>query len=157
MLHGRVRPIVRQALDHGVPGTAVRAIDVRVKIPRVRRIEHLRETVVTYRKIGRNAYRRMSRGLALADREFLETALLSGSDLHRSDLCGRWRLTLKITKKRFECRLRALQMNVHAVRLVQHPARKCIRASQTKHKRAKADPLHHPAHSHAARDRHRET
>ena len=48
----------------------------------------------------------------------------------------------------------ALQMNIHALRLVQHPSGERLRARQAKNERTKADALHHAPHANRARAGH---
>ena len=55
-LHTGPLPVIRQGVQNGQPGTAAGAVDERMLIASVRRIFHLRFTVITDRYIGRNKY-----------------------------------------------------------------------------------------------------
>ncbi len=97
-----------------------------------------------------------ARSLALANGEILKAGLLGGDHFDRGDARGRRALLFKIVEKQLERRLGAFQMNVHALRLVQHPSGERAPSRQAKHKRTEVHALHHAAYSNVARDGHDE-
>src|ERR1700722_2428302 len=120
--HGGVRAVVGEALDHGVARAAIGAVDVSVTVARVGRIEQVRETIFTYRKVRRNTYGRWARNLALANGEILEAGLLAETHFDGRDQCSGGSCPFEVVEKCPQRRLISLQMNVHPMGLVQNPS-----------------------------------
>ena len=70
-LHCRIRPVVRKRPHNAVTRPAVGAVDIRIKIARIRGIEELFQAIVANRQIRRNANRRRFAALAVPNREFV--------------------------------------------------------------------------------------
>src|SRR5450755_3854166 len=58
LAHSCVRPVVRQALHHGISRTAIGAVDVGIQVARIGWVEEFSQTLITNWQVWRNSNRR---------------------------------------------------------------------------------------------------
>jgi hypothetical protein len=46
--HGSVRPVIRNGCGYGITGAAVRAVDERIQVAAVGRVEHFMQAIIAY-------------------------------------------------------------------------------------------------------------
>ena len=136
----------RTAAEHDrVAGPAVRAVDVRIAIARVRRIEQLTQAAVAHRQIGRDGGGRLVLPAARPDHEAVQSARLGGIDIDGGDARRLGRLRAELAEEPFHPLVVALELDLDALAVVQHPAGQRVRARQPIDERPEADSLHHAA------------
>jgi PAS domain S-box-containing protein len=119
----------------------VGAVDERVPVAAVARIEQLAETIVTRRRVGRNQ-RLAPSCLARSDPEVGVTERLDRSSLDRVDLGERRRVLDERLREAFDRRLVTFHLDQHAVAVVQDEAAEVIVAGDPIDEGAEAHPLH---------------
>ena len=111
------------------------------------RIEEFLQAVIAHREVRRNPDGRMVAALAGPDGEVQQALRHSGFDSNFRNAGSRRRMDFQIAHERLQIRLRALEVNLHAVLAVQNPTGQRVLAGQAVDERAKADPLHDSADS----------
>ena len=152
-LHARVWAVVGQLLYDGEARSAIGAVDERVAVTSIRRVEKLRQAVVAGREV-RAHEGRLLRPIVIggADGEVLEAL---GGDLVQMDAldpCGGGSLLGNAHDKGPHLRLTPLGHAAHAIGAVQHPALHARLRGQTIDEGAKAHTLDDS--SHVNRQRH---
>ena len=142
-LHGRLFAVVGQLLDDGKARAAVRAVDERIAVAAVRRVEQFAHAVFARCQIRRNERRRLYlrvvgkanlKGVEVFERHFLELNLRH---------LGRGRRLFRQRDHEFVQQLRfCLRMDVHAVGGIQHPAVDQVLFRLSVYERAEPHPLH---------------
>ena len=146
--HRRERPVVGDALDDREPRAAVRAVDERVAVPAVVRVEELAEAVVAGRGVGRDLRVRRAAVAALDDLEARVADGLAVLGDHALDRGKRRGVRSEPGEEPLNRRLAALDLEEHAVRIVQDEPRQPQLARQPVDVGAEAHALHHALHPH---------
>src|SRR6185369_8920987 len=126
ILHGRVRPIVGKSQDHAVAWSAIRAIDVGVKVTMVLFVKQFRQALIAYGQIRRDAHRRTIEANTFADDEIGQPLRLSLVDFDFGDLCSLRRASLEISNEILDAVVAAFEMNFDALFAIQYPSRKRV-------------------------------
>ena len=143
--HGRVRAVVRDPFDDREPWPALRAVDERVAVAPVGRIEELAHAVVAGGDVGRDQGG-TGRGGALGDREGGLTATRNDGLGHLVDPRQRRSLLLERQAEAVEGTRVAFRLDDDAHPVVQHEAPKPVAAGEAVDERTKADALDYSLH-----------
>ena len=146
--HRGLRPVVGDAADDREAGPAVRAVDERVAVAAVGRVEQLGEAGVAGRGVGRHACGRRS-AAARGDREASLTGrreIAGGHRLHARE--GR-RLGRQASEEPLHVAGVALDFDRHAARVVEDEARESELGCEAMDVGPEADTLNDPVDPHA--------
>src|SRR6266481_1317420 len=117
--HGRALAIVGNILDDSKSGATIRAIDKRIAIAPISRIEKLFETVLTCRRVGRDQCTPFLFALAANDIESRLTLRRDDPAVNVLYARQRRRLLAQIREETLQGRRLPLQLDGHARRVVQ--------------------------------------
>ena len=152
--HRRVGPVVRDPAHDGEARPAVGAVDERVAVAAVGRVEQLGEARGAGRGVGRDHGGGLATGGAAEDREALVGTGLDRHVLgdHALDLGERRRLRGQPRDEGVHHRLGALDLDQHAVLVVEHVPAQAQLGREPVHVGPEAHALHRPLdpHAHAA-------
>jgi hypothetical protein len=139
--HGCARPVVGDARDDGEPRPAIRAVDERVAVAPIRRVEQLGEAVTAGGRVRRDQCVSFPAGVAGRDRE---ARLLGRRERpHRDvfDHCQRWRLLDQSVAERVDIGGPALDLDVDAFHIVADESGEVQPRRQREHEGPEADAL----------------
>ena len=146
--HGRLGTIVGQLIDDREARAAIRAVDERIPVAPVARVEQLCKAIVAGGQIGR--HQRAFVGiidLRFADlkrRAILERNLFQLDFLHTRSC---WRIHVQLSYKLIDELRFPFGVDEYAIEVVQHPARNEIASRKPVHKRPEPHSLHDTAHA----------
>jgi len=130
--------------DDGIARAAVGTGDVRIAVTPVRRVEQLAQAVVADGRSGLIRDCPVAGVVAVPDDETLARRVGRAGHVDRLD---RRRRRSLLAQRRYECverRIRGLRVDVHAVRVVQHPAPHAQPRAETRHERPEPTPCTMP-------------
>ncbi len=154
--HRRVRAVVRQLVDDAVARPAVGAVDERVAVAAVVRVEQFAAARLAEGDVGHHDGARMVRDLALVDGEFGQPGRVEPRAFDALNGGPRRTFPLEGDAEVVELRPLAFHLDDDAVRGVVHPAAQLPFVGEAVDEGAEAHPLHRAAHdqpqplSHAA-------
>ena len=146
--HAGVRPVVGQRAGDREARPAVRAVDERVAMTAVGRIEQLVEAGGAHRGVGRDAGAHHAVP-ALDDAETRRRRLRDRRRLDLRDARQRRRLAAQPLDQRGDRSLRAGHIDLHAIAVVEHAAIELQLGRQPVDERPEAHALHQSAHADA--------
>ncbi len=144
--HGRVRPVVRNPLDDREAWPALGAVDERVPVAAVGRIEELAQALVAGGDIGRDQCRAGCGG-ALGDREGGLAPTRDDGLGHLLDMRQRRSLALEREAEVVKGARVALRLDDDTRPVVQHEAAEPVAAGEAVDERTEADALDYSRHS----------
>ncbi len=141
--HRSIGAIVRQRGDDAEPRSAVRAIDERIAIPAVGKIEQFRAAIRARRKVGQHQCGFVTAGFAVANLESdFAAPNIEPRCLAVFNATARWPLTFQLPLKILQRRRATLGFDQHALRRVFHPPSQFQFPRQPAHEGTKANALH---------------
>jgi hypothetical protein len=147
MAHGRALAIVGNILDDGKSGTAIGAVDERIAIAPIRRIEKLFETIVTGRRVRRDQYTPLLFAAAADDAESLFALCWDDPAIHILYARERRRLLAQMREKTLQGWRLPLQLDGHARGVVQNESSQTVFHGESVDKRPEPDSLDNSFHS----------
>src|SRR4029453_9206253 len=145
--HRRCRPVIRKRLDDRKARTTVGAVDERIPITAIMRIEQLSKAVRARRRIRRHCPGRGTRCTCVNPEAGTRAA--AAGDPHRSHVmydCKRRGLVLQALQKSVDSPLFPFNLDLNRSAGITHKARKRTCCCQSEDKGAEADALHYASY-----------